>query len=461
MKSLAVFFSRLRASALIWIWLFTGLRLINLLLLLPVAIRLLPSEELGLWYTMLGITLFAGAMDLGATTTIGRYVSFFLGGAKRISADGGVERAPGADTNFAGIRALLHLCARIFLGLSLPTLLICVGGGIWLCLRHPELMQLPVNVATYIALSIAAIWRMRESYWNAVLFGLNRIRESQTTQITGLLLNYGIAVGGMLAGGGILALAAGQFAMQIVPCLLSRRTANRFLGEPFASTQLEPDLVPDVRGIWKPSWRIWLINQASWMNTSGTVLLCSQLTSLAETASYSLCMQLALTVYTFAAATLAAKQPLFSVFMAAGRGKELRRMVFSRMAMTFGLFIIGAAIVVLFFPVFMELVRSQTPALPATLFILLFVAVGLELFTGSQSSVLIGLNHSGHWIAYLGSGIATFAFAYFGGLHLGLIAIVCAPILGQMIWNVWAITRRFLACLEEADRGDHEPPRCS
>lgn len=447
MPQLSAIYSRLRASALFWIWTFNGMRLAGLLIVLPASIRLLPPEELGLWYTMLGIASFASGLDLGTTTTVSRYASFFLGGARGISSEGQLQPGDSEQPNEAGIRAVVVASRRFFRYLALPAFGICIVGGIWLFLLFPTLMTRPENALTYMLLSVAAVWRVRESYWNAVLFGLNRIRESNTTQITGLVANYAATVAGLFAGLGIVALALGQLLMLVLPCLLSRRTLGVNLARTPPSISLNEPTIP-WKAFWTPSWRVWLINQASWLNTSGTVLICSQLTTLVQTASYSLGMQIALTAYSFSAAPVLAKLPMFSAWMPRPSKAGFRRIALARIAACSGLYSMAAVAALLLFPWFLQLVHSQTPPLPPELFFLLFLAVGLEQFTGVLSATLIALNQTAHCWAYLGSGLATIGFAIVFGLQWDLLGILLAPIAGQALWNVWSITRRFYRALQ-------------
>src|ERR1035437_1421006 len=95
----AVLLSRLRSSTVAWSWVFNGFRLATGLLLLPLVLRKLSTEELGMYYVFLTQVALAPVIDFGFSPTILRFVSYAMGGAETIQAHG-VSKGTGSGPNF-------------------------------------------------------------------------------------------------------------------------------------------------------------------------------------------------------------------------------------------------------------------------------------------------------------------------------------------------------------------------
>ncbi len=58
---------------------------------------------------------------------------------------------------------------------------------------------------------------MRGLFWNPLLLACSDVRDSQRIQFNGILFSYVVSLGGLLAGGKLLALAGGQAVVLLYP----------------------------------------------------------------------------------------------------------------------------------------------------------------------------------------------------------------------------------------------------
>src|SRR5262245_28627913 len=79
---------RLRNSAVAWSWVFNGLRLASGIFLLPLVLNKLSKPELGMYYALLSLAALVPLVDFGFGPTIGRFVTYAMGGAESIQAHG-------------------------------------------------------------------------------------------------------------------------------------------------------------------------------------------------------------------------------------------------------------------------------------------------------------------------------------------------------------------------------------
>jgi len=74
--------NRLYNSAVVWSWVFNGIRLVSGLLLLPLVLHELSTADLGMYYVLLSLVALAPIIDFGFGPTMGRFVSYAMGGRK-------------------------------------------------------------------------------------------------------------------------------------------------------------------------------------------------------------------------------------------------------------------------------------------------------------------------------------------------------------------------------------------
>ena len=92
---------RLKASTVVWSWVYNGLRLASGVILLPLVLHKLPTPELGMYYLLMSVAALVPLVDFGFGPSIGRFVGYAMGGADKLQAQGlaqpGKSHAPNYD----------------------------------------------------------------------------------------------------------------------------------------------------------------------------------------------------------------------------------------------------------------------------------------------------------------------------------------------------------------------------
>lgn len=423
--------NRFLQSAVIWIWALTALRLANFVIVLPIALRNLPPDLMGLWYLMLNIVGGVTLVEFGMTASISRQASYLYAASSPQGTLGEERTGP----NFSGIHGLILLSHRIYSGLSILVLFLFVTGGAWLAITHPYTMIQPIPIASFLLMLIAGVIRMRGLYWNPLLFGMQRVRESQRIQLTGVLISYAITVIGLLAGAGLLALAAGQCANLIYPMARSKHIFKLNFPVAFKTTPQTIEWKP----IWSATWQTGVILLGTWLGTQGMILACGQTNSLEKAASFSLCFLVAFTIHSLAASWLLTRYPTMSILWAEQKFEALRSLVASRITLALTTYISGALLAWIILPHLLLLIGSKTHSLPQAELSLLFVVAGIDLFVSSHSSILIAGNFFPQKTIMLFVGFITFFACIVSGMTYEIRGMLLAPILCQGISTLWIV----------------------
>ncbi len=122
---------RVPASAVMWSWLFNGLRLASGLLLLPLLLRVLSAPDLGIHYVFLQLGMLAYMVDFGFSLSVERFVSYALGGASSIEGRGLAGGQASGRPNEALLRSVVRSARRLYRMLTLgAAVLLAIGGTI-------------------------------------------------------------------------------------------------------------------------------------------------------------------------------------------------------------------------------------------------------------------------------------------------------------------------------------------
>ena len=98
-----------------WSWAFNAIRLASGVLLIPLLLRCLSKEEMGMYYVFLSLSALGPLMDLGFLNAIDRSVGYAMAGVKELKAHGAVRtEETGAGPNFALLWKLLHTTQTLY-----------------------------------------------------------------------------------------------------------------------------------------------------------------------------------------------------------------------------------------------------------------------------------------------------------------------------------------------------------
>ena len=324
---------RVERSAVSWAHAVTAMRGVGFFVVTAYALRKLPPSDMGLWYLMLSATGLAQNVELGFGNTIGRFCSYFNTGADRVPKLGLPEPPKSSQPSFAHLAGAAASARRLYPPLGLATMLAIVGiMGIWYMGGRINTALDIHHLVAFAILAVGSGINMSYHYWLGMLYGINRVRLYNQLLVIGFVINYSVAFLGIYAGMGLLALAVGQVLFNAVPRLAARYHMRRYIPrESFAA----PARIP-VSDLWPVTWRAGVTNLASGIYIQGMTVFCAIVTDLETTASFGLCLQLALTLHIFSSNWLSVKCPEINVLRASGRIGTASRLIVRRIIATSG-----------------------------------------------------------------------------------------------------------------------------
>jgi O-antigen/teichoic acid export membrane protein len=425
---------KLFKSPVFWTGLVTLLRTGGFFLVLPLVLRKIPSEELGMWYVFMGIAQFSGIVELGFAPNISRFASYFMGGAVSPKSIG-IDHAPdaGSGPNLAGLKGLAEMSMNLYpkLGAAMG-LIMTVGGGFWLFHKFGVTFWSWHVAPAFFLFAAGMTLNMYGYFWMNMLFGVDRIRQGQQIFAFGLVLNYLFCVVGLLLGAGLYALAIGQIALALVPRCLAQRIVQRdFLMPSLVSQKVE------WRDLWPMTWRSGLCSFGSYLGLPVMTLVCAQITGLGDTAKFGLSLQLALMLHSLSSTWMSVLWPRLGSMRTRREFSAMRGLVRNRMLLCLGTYILGGIAAWFLAPEALHLFRSKTDFLPAIPLAALLLVVGIDMVAGLFSAILLTGNRVPQLGAVLINGVLAVGFAVILSHPLGILGIVLAPACAQVCFNLW------------------------
>lgn len=434
--------ARLYDSAVIWALVFTAVRTGGNLLVLPLLLRKLSPDEMGLWYVFLSLSGISAMIDLGFSPTMTRVTAFLWAGAKDIPAMG-VPSVPSGESEATGpnyrlLADLVQTMRLYYRGAGLlVTAILGSAGTFWIIQKTHDLPNAHWVLVAWLLFLPGVLINTTSGMWHPLLSGINRVRLNQQIMVCGLIANYLAVVIGLLLGGGLLAPVAGYLAMGII----ARSTARakfRELTDAEAHQSTARASMKLLRTLWPTAWRTGVVAVGLYTTINLNTLICSIMLGLKETASYGLSLQLALAAIGIATTFVSVKIPLFAQLHARGEVRQISKIAFARLRW-FWLVYIGLGLVAILFGerVLNGFLHSKTPLLATSLLVGLFVVIGLEGHHAIFREITLTSHRNPFAVPVIISAALIVLLTFFLVRWIGVWGLILAPGIVQICFNNW------------------------
>lgn len=409
-------------------------------LILPAILRMLPVDELGLWYVFSSISGLVMLMDFGFSPTIMRNVTYCWCGATRLVAEGTPPQATDARPNMRLLHSLIRASRLVYAVLALTAGALMFTAGTAYVIRLNSGNE-PAYLLAWLIYASAIAVNLYCGCWTPLLKGSGGIKDANEVLVYAKILNVIASSMGLLVGGGLVWLSSVLLVTALLQGQLSRRRFLRLL-----QRSPEIDSADDgvsvrqvLRAIWPNCRRIGVVTLGAWLITRSTILLCSAFLGLEATAQYGLSLQLLGVIG--GASSLLFNSYVPEIASAKVDGNMTRyRQIFSRaIGVQWLTGILGVTCLVLLGPRCLELVGTSAILLPGSTLALLGAVLFLE-WNHSTFATLITLSNTVPFVAAsLWSGACIVAASLFvlRFSALGVLGLVIAQGAVQLAYNNW------------------------
>lgn len=412
------------------------------ILILPIILKLLSPEEIGLNYLMLTIGVLVTLFDFGFAPQFGRNITYIFSGAQNLLKEGVEQNTNNLDVNYKLLFVMIESAKFLYKRLSLIILtLLLTFGSAYIYEITDGFSSVKNSLFIWLTYCVSIYFNMYFAYYSSLLNGRGMVTEYRKSLVYSKICYTIIALLMLFFNFGLISIVIANL---ITPFVVKYFSHNFFFTKElkekikyFHATKEEKMELIEI--IWHNAKKLGLVYLGSFAITKVGMFIAGLFLSLDTIASYGLMVQLVslITVVSTTISTL--YQPRIASLRILNSKDDLLN-DFSYTVVIFKLlFLLGAFVFVLLGNPILHLVGSSTtlPSLP--ILILYCLIVFLETNHSLFSSFLVTNNEIPFVKATLIAGglITIFTYLLLKFTDLGLLSIVIVPFVIQLIYNNW------------------------
>ena len=276
---------------LLWNYIGYGISLAINILLLPVVLKFLNNEELGLWYVFMSVGTFVAMVDFGFSPQIARFVTYAYAGADSLKKKG-IVSATQIGMNIELLQKLLVVSRRLYFFLSLFVFILLITIGTYYVCSITKMPSLWQVLCSWIFFCIASFVNILYGYYNAFFRGIGDFVSINKAILLSKCVQIFCSFIGLYLGYGLFAVAFSFFLSGIFLRIYLGIALRRFGKENSFPEKKDSFDVGVLSIIWHNSWREGVVMISRYLIIQSNTILCSLYINLIETASYALAVQI-------------------------------------------------------------------------------------------------------------------------------------------------------------------------
>jgi len=279
----------------IWNYTATLLRIASSALLLPLILRTMPSEMVGIWTVFMTITSFSVLLDFGFSPSFTRNVTYVFSGVRILKVNGFESPTIGNQTvDYGLLKGLISAMRWFYLRIAIILFLLLATIGtyyIYSLLQNYNGVHKEVYIA-WTLLCVINTYNLYTLYYDSLLQGKGLIKRSKQIVIVGQSFYLIIAAILLLYEFGLVAIVSAQALSVIIIRWLSYRSFFTSEIKQILNCVLIRSRKEIFKAIYPNGIKIGLTSLGGFMVTKSAIFIGSLYLPLEEIAAYGITLQL-------------------------------------------------------------------------------------------------------------------------------------------------------------------------
>ena len=426
------------------IWNYTGIiaSLGSQIILLPILVRCLEPDVLGLWYIFVSIGSIVILFDFGFTPTIARTVAYCWSGAIELNKTDVTSINKKNETNYELLYFVIKTCKILYFLIASLALIIMISLGTWYIKSISNDMFTTEIFISWVVYAISIFFNLYIGYYSVALIGIGDISRQSRANVISKLSFLFIGALGLIFSESILSLAVANLISGFMMRFLS---AYFFYNLHNIKGKFKQIIFSDRYSVkyvfcnmWHNAWRDGFVSITVYLTTQANTLLCASFLSLSETGIYSFCLQIVTAMANIAGGLYNSCMPaLQSAYI--NKDKVLPKKLFSMAIFGFYFIFISGSIIFVLIGIPIVYFIKESFEIDTILFILLALNMFLIQRHRISASFIANMNKLPYVKSFIFYGMLSLLMSYifmkyFG---LGIYALVVLPLIVQSLYNNW------------------------
>ncbi len=426
---------------MLWSYLAQFLSIGTGIITLPLILNKLSGAEIGLNYILITIGSIVALVDLGFAPQFARNFTYIFSGAQEIVKEG-IGRT-GETVNYRLLSSLLKTARHIYgiLG-GIAILLLLSIGTPYVYTTTDGFKEIPNALGIWIIYALGVFFQIYYSYYFSMLLGAGLIKEQKIAVIGNKVLYIILLSAGLFLGWGLISVSLAQ----MISPFLGRFLSHKFFYTENLKRELSPhseierqEIITNLKILWYNAKRNAVQLIGSYAILRSSMFIAGLYMSLTEFASYGLMVQLTGLLGSVGNTMVVISQPKFASLRTQKQYKSLLSSFSLALLYSYGIFIVGSIIFVLFGPQLLVLIKSNA-SLPSTPIVIIYcIVIFLEYNHASFASLISSNNKVPFAPASVITGLCVClgTFLSLSFTHLGILGLVIVQGVCQGAYQNW------------------------
>ncbi|WP_396168129.1 O-unit flippase-like protein [Flavobacterium sp.] len=428
---------------LFWNYGATFLKIASSVILLPLILRRMPTEMVGIWSIFMTITAFASLLDFGFNPSFARNITYVFSGVNNLNTKG-YERVYSTTfqtVDYGLLKGVISAMQWFYFRMAFLLFLILSTFGTYYIYFILENYKGDVT-EIYIAWTILCLintYNIFSLYYDSLLQGKGLVKKSKQIVIIGYLVYLVMASFLIFQGYGIVAIVSAQASSVIIIRWLSYKFFFTEEIKQKLAVAVARDKEEVLKAIYPNALKIGLTSFGGFIVQRSALIIGSLYLTLNEIATYGISMQLIAVITGLAGIYAATFQPKIVQLRVENDLQQIKKIYVLGQIFLLSTFLVGGLLLIFFGEWGIGLIGSQTVLMNKSLIIFAVLVSFLECNHSIAGNMILTKNEVPFFKASLFSALATIIllFIFFNFFDIRIASMIAAPAIAQGVYQNW------------------------
>lgn len=410
------------------------------LITLPLILKMLSPEEIGMNYLMLTIGSLVSLFDFGFAPQFGRNITYVFSGAQELKKEG-VDLNNG-QINYRLLATMISVAKSVYRILALVVLLVMLTVGTAYIYKVTDgFTNVHNSLIVWLVYSISVFFNIYYIYYTSLLTGKGLIMESKKAMLASKLMYITLTFVLLLMGLGLLGVAIANLIAPFVSRMFSYRyfftsDLREIISVYYITKQEKWSLF---KIIWYNAKKLGVVFLGSYAINKLSMFLAGLYLSLEEIASYGLMIQLMGVISIVSMTLFTISEPHLAALRVVGDQQKLIKALAFTMNIFYFLFIVGCFCLVFLAPLLLEFIGSNIVLPSIGILVLYSIIVLLENNHSCFATFIITDNRIPFVESSIIAGIAITVGSFLSLQYsvLGILGLILVQGICQLVYANW------------------------
>ena len=410
------------------------------LITLPLVLKLLTPEEIGMNYLLLTISSMVALLDFGFSPQFGRTFTYVHSGAQTLLKEG-IEKNYNSEVNYHLLSVLLTTARYVYKRLSVVSLLFMLSiGTFYMYVVTEGFNNVNHALSIWILFSISTYFNIYFTYYNSLLIGSGHVAEYNKAVIFSKLAYILLCISFLFLHFGLFSIIIANFVSPFILRCYSYRIYFTKEMQAKLDSNISKDEIREIFNIiWHNAKKLGINFIGAYLINKSNMFLVGLFLPLSEVGSFGLMIQFTTIISSIAITFFTTYQPRFSYLRINNRLTNFKELMGTTVVVYWLIMILGSITLLFIVPLYLTYISANTMLPPFELVLLYLFVVSLEGNHSLFASLIVTDNKVPFVLAGLLSGITilviTFLVLKFTGM--GLLGVVLTQLIVQLCYNNW------------------------